>query len=111
MLTIFKSAVGKGVERGGGNGPLPIFGKMERSVFLTDSWSRFAIVVFDSVLGPPCFPLWHPWECPGFSAIPKAMHEASSLANFEKYPIGEFVEIEMRPLLTKIDAEFSSKLR
>ena len=31
----------------------------------------------------------------------------SSLANFEKQPIGESVKIELRPLLTKIDAKFS----
>ena len=35
------------------------------------------------------------------------MHMAYSLANFEKQPMGEFVKIEIRPLLTKIDAKFS----
>ena len=30
-----------------------------------------------------------------------------TLENFEKQPMGEFVEIEIRPLLTKIDAKFS----
>ena len=49
---------------------------MKTSAYLTNAQSRFAIVILDNVLRPPCL-TQHNRRCPCFSLVPEAMQEAT----------------------------------
>ena len=50
--------------------------RYKKGAFSTNAQSRFASVVFDGVLGPPCLAR-HTLGCPCFFAVPKTTHKAS----------------------------------
>ena len=55
---------------------LPVSGTVKASVFSTNTQSRFASIVLDSVLGPPCL-AQNTWRCPFISVVLEATQEAS----------------------------------
>ena len=90
LSTPYQGGQKGGVKRGPG---FTILGTTETSAFLTNALSRFAIVIVECLLGPPCQArhkldrwikiqynavAWLNRWCPCFSVVPEATHEGRS---------------------------------